>query len=261
MIHIADLQGSLNGVEVNATYKDIQVLTFVGTGNLSLLPALVPSANNGNNLQNTQTSQLEAKLKDLSAIFTRLNAQLENLKASIRLLSNTINQKKPRLDCSNRESWENVVQITVPGISPFSVLCDKETDWIVIQRRLDGSIDFNRNWQAYRDGFGSYNGEFFIGLEIIHRLTNSRPYELYVELVDFEDSYYYARYDDFLISSEREKYKLTVLGTYTGNAGDALRYNLYDKFSTYDSDNGKWFWGNCANYYESGGWFNSNANR
>lgn len=259
MIHITDLQGSLNGVEVNATYKDIQLLTLAATSNLSLLPALIPSANNGNNLQNTL--QLEAKLKDLSANFTRLNAQLESLKASVRLLENTINQKKPRLDCSNRESWENVIQITVPGKNPFSVLCDKGTDWIVIQRRLDGSIDFYRNWQAYRDGFGTYNGEFFVGLEIIYSLTNSRPYELYVELVDFEDSYYYARYDDFLISSEREKYKLTVLGTYTGNAGDALRYNLYDKFSTYDSDNDKWFWGNCANYYESGGWFNLNANR
>lgn len=261
MIHIAELQGSLNGQTVNATYKNINLLTLAGTNNLSLFPAFIQPVHKANNLQTTQTSQLEAKLEDLLANLTRLNAQLEKLKVTVLALNNSISQKKPRIDCSNRASWENVLQITVPGIDPFSVLCDRGTDWVVIQRRLDGSMDFYQNWQAYRNGFGSYNGEFFLGLEKIYRLTNSRPYELYVQLVDFENLYYYARYDDFLIGSEQENYKLKSLGTYGGNAGDALRYNLYDMFSTYDRDNGKWLWGNCANYYESAGWFNSNANR
>lgn len=126
---------------------------------------------------------------------------------------------------------------------------------------LDGSVGFQRTWQEYCNGFGSIYGEFFIGLEKLHWLTKSRPYELYVELVDFGNQKYYAQYDNFLIGSEQEKYMLKSLGNYTGDAGDALTYNLHDKFTTLDSDNDKWPKGNCANWYEGGGWFNLYGNR
>jgi len=33
----------------------------------------------------------------------------------------------------------------------------------VFQRRLEGSIDFNRNWTAYKEGFGYLHRDFWIG--------------------------------------------------------------------------------------------------
>ena len=33
----------------------------------------------------------------------------------------------------------------------------------VIQRRVDGEVDFNRTWEEYEDGFGDINHGYWIG--------------------------------------------------------------------------------------------------
>ncbi|KAH8370780.1 hypothetical protein KR093_004960, partial [Drosophila rubida] len=106
--------------------------------------------------------------------------------------------------------------------------------WIVIQQGIDGKENFNRSWAAYREGFGSFDGEFFLGLEKIYLLTNSRRHELYMEYVQY-GVVTMARYDDFKIYDESSGYALS-LGEFTGNL-DILRYAKKMKFSTFDRDN------------------------
>ena len=38
--------------------------------------------------------------------------------------------------------------------------------WTVIMRRTDGRMDFFRNWQDYRVGFGDFSNEFWLGIII-----------------------------------------------------------------------------------------------
>ncbi|ALC42436.1 CG30280, partial [Drosophila busckii] len=153
-----------------------------------------------------------------------------------------------------------IYKIQVPGLAAFEVYCDADLagiGWLVIQRRLNGSLNFYRNWQQYKDGFGVVQGEFFIGLDKLRAITALEPYELYVHLEDFEGVKRFAKYDEFAIGNEADDYALNALGAYTGNAGDSLRSHRKMKFSTYDRDNDAEFQRNCAFLHMGAWWYNA----
>lgn len=85
----------------------------------------------------------------------------------------------------------------------------------MFQKRQDGSVDFFRGWYSYKNGFGNLNGEFWLGLDKINRLTNSGKFKLRVDLQDTKGNTAYALYDYFAVTSERTKYQLS-LGKYSG---------------------------------------------
>ena len=128
--------------------------------------------------------------------------------------------------------------------------------WTVFQRRKDGSVDFYRNWTDYEKGFGDLNGEFWLGLRKIHRLTqDGTDYTLRVDLEDFENETRYAKYSTFNIRDSTTNYTITV-GGYSGDAGDSLAYHNGRKFTTKDRDNdlnGV----NCAVVYSGAWWYKS----
>eukprot|EP00105_Crassostrea_gigas_P000190 XP_011411909.1 PREDICTED: ryncolin-1-like isoform X1 [Crassostrea gigas] len=137
------------------------------------------------------------------------------------------------------------------------VYCDMTTDgggWTVIQRRMDGSVDFYRSWQSYKNGFGKPQGEYWLGNENIHLLTERTSQELRVDLQKFSGEKAYAKYSTFTVGSESQKYKLTV-GGYSGTAGDSLEYQNGMNFSTRDQDNDN-AKKDCAAEYQGGWWFN-----
>ena len=106
-------------------------------------------------------------------------------------------------------------------MTAFEVFCDQTTaggGWTVFQKRLDGSVDFFRNWNDYKHGFGDVYGEFWLGLDKIHRLTSNNNSILRVDLGDFEGNTTYAGYNMFGVTSEKDKYRL-ILGFYSGKTG------------------------------------------
>ena len=106
----------------------------------------------------------------------------------------------------------------------FAVYCDMTTDkggWTVIQRRKDGSVDFYRDWTDYVRGFGSVEGEFFLGLDKINRLTGNYDSQLRTDFTDWSGATAYAKYSIFGIGNYASTYKLTVSG-YSGTAGEEI---------------------------------------
>lgn len=152
--------------------------------------------------------------------------------------------------------WHTVY---LPGCRPLSVLCDMDTDgggWTVFQRRSDGSVDFYRDWAAYKRGFGSQLGEFWLGNDNIHALTTQGTSELRVDLVDFEGNRQFAKYNSFRMAGEAEKYRL-LLGAFAGgSAGDSLTYHNNHPFSTKDQDNDS-SPENCAERYQGAWWYDN----
>ncbi|XP_043386624.1 ficolin-2 [Chelonia mydas] len=145
------------------------------------------------------------------------------------------------------------------GCAAMTVLCDMDTDgggWLVFQRRVDGSVDFHRNWTFYKRGFGNQLTEFWLGNDNIHLLTSLGNNELRIDLGDFENKKYFAKYKSFSILGESEQYKLILGNMVAGDAGDSLTYQKNSKFSTPDRDNDLDS-GSCAKTFQGAWWFNS----
>ncbi|XP_054767305.2 ficolin-2-like [Lytechinus pictus] len=148
---------------------------------------------------------------------------------------------------------------TLDSGRPFQVYCDMETDgggWTVLQKRQDGSVDFFRGFASYRRGFGSLDGEFWLGNDQIHRLTSQDEYHLRIDLEDFNDVTVFAEYRVFRVADVNEDYRVTV-SSYHGTAGDAFTTHSGQPFSTKDRDNDNWSSKNCAREYHGAWWYNS----
>ncbi|KAM9746953.1 fibrinogen gamma chain [Dama dama] len=160
----------------------------------------------------------------------------------------------------------------------FLVYCEIDgsgNGWTVFQKRLDGSVDFKKNWIQYKEGFGHLsptgNTEFWLGNEKIHLISTQStiPYVLRIQLEDWNGRTSTADYASFKLTGENDKYRLTYAYFIGGDAGDAFDgYDFGDdssdkfftshngmQFSTWDSDNDKYD-GNCAEQDGSGWWMN-----
>ena len=140
--------------------------------------------------------------------------------------------------------------------------CDATTDggrWLVVQRRQDGTVNFNRNWVEYEDGFGSLTGEFWYGLRPLHCLTNQGKWEMRIDFTLTDGTKSYLSYSAFRVGPASSNYQLTISG-YTGLSSIDPITGAHSvngmPFTTKDKDNDKWS-KNCAtsNLGSVGGWW------
>ena len=149
----------------------------------------------------------------------------------------------------------------VYGINPdrgrfITVFCDQQANgggWTVLQQRLDGSVDFYRNWTSYKNGFGDLTSEFWLGNDNIHKIT-SQSSQLLIELKDQTNLTAHASYNSFQVGLEAEKYVVRVT-EFSGTAGDSLAVHNGMMFSTPDSDNDVHDPYACAQKYAGAWWY------
>uniref|UniRef100_A0A667IP16 Angiopoietin like 4 n=1 Tax=Lynx canadensis TaxID=61383 RepID=A0A667IP16_LYNCA len=156
------------------------------------------------------------------------------------------------------ERQSGLFQIQPQGSPPFLVNCKMTSDggWTVIQRRQDGSVDFNQPWEAYKAGFGDPQGEFWLGLEKVHRITGDRGSRLAVQLQDWEGNAESLQFPVYL-GGEDTAYSLQLTAPVASELGatTVAPNGLSLPFSTWDQDHDLRGDKNCAKSLSGGWWF------
>ncbi|XP_061170689.1 fibroleukin-like [Saccostrea echinata] len=150
---------------------------------------------------------------------------------------------------------------------PVRVYCDMETldgGWTAIQKRVSGSLTFDRNWTEYKNGFGSPEQDYWVGNDVIHQLTKVKDCFLYVSITVQNGTRLYELYDKVSVSNEAGKYRILLEKPATGTLGDSMAnteshifYATAMYFSTKDRDSDYSGSHNLANYYGGAWWFNA----
>lgn len=264
----------------------------------AVLPDTNTGAKNNSDARNIQL-MLEAQNRRIDDLMERIRLQQEKLdkqNVRIRTLQSQVQQSRQRpasprssntgesepsgvaeqqdspvempSDCHELflrgETTSGIYTIQPLNAEPFKVFCEMTTDggWTVIQRRQDGSMDFDQLWQAYEKGFGSLNGEFWLGLEKIHSVARDGGYILNVKLSDWGGDVASISLP-FRLGGEETKYSLQIqkadgFSTLESSLGTDATSGL--PFSTRDQDNDQKTDTNCAKHL-SGGWWFSNCGR
>ena len=134
--------------------------------------------------------------------------------------------------------------------------------WTTIQRRVDGSVSFQRDWADYKKGFGDPAGNYWLGLENIHAITNTfANVMLRIEASTFDGERAVMIFEGFKVDSEENLYKLTSGEVVEDPLYLADKWLNYDgmSFSTQDSDNDKNLNQHCSRHQggKGGMWYNS----
>merc|ERR1719239_1431560 len=142
----------------------------------------------------------------------------------------------------------------------FKLICEVDDQgkvWTIFHRRFDGSVSFHRNFSDYENGFGSTDGEFWLGLKNIKALMGNRSQALRLSMKKNSISYE----DNYLIFSLSDGPKYTLSVDRDWDNGASIMYNNGQDFSTFDygpsqgcaqPNHGGWWYRTCTYIYMNG---------
>ncbi|XP_067939056.1 ficolin-2-like [Watersipora subatra] len=146
----------------------------------------------------------------------------------------------------------------VNHLSHHPVWCDffDGRGWTVFQRRVNGSVSFNKNWTDNQAGFGEIAGEYWLGLDKIHALTRSNT-KLSIFLRAANGTTESGVWSSFYVIGLADGYKLIIRDDgYRGSLdSSSLVFHNGMKFSTPDRDQDNHASINCAQRSKAGWWF------
>lgn len=196
------------------------------------------------------------------AFSTEQKLEIQNLKNSkngrVRLQQNC----KPLSRFVNQPS--GIYAIKPKNSSPLLVYCDMDNEnggWILVQRVVKGgTIPFQKTWSEYEKTFGDVNSNYWLGNSYVHNITQQERYEVKFVIEHGKDTVD-VKFDSFNVEGSENNYKLRLGAPVNIHSVSDYHRELLQNdnmmFSTQDKDNDRNLYGNCAEDYGGGWWFNS----
>lgn len=122
--------------------------------------------------------------------------------------------------------------------------------WIVLQHRFDDAVLFNRSFTDYENGFGTLDGEFWLGLKKMYILAHSSR-KVRFNLQATNGTWMVLEYGDFSVDDANQQYTLHLSQHTTGFREQSFQYNSGERFYTYDRDNDS----KCGQTRHGGWWY------
>ncbi|NXN95851.1 FBCDB protein, partial [Rhinopomastus cyanomelas] len=261
LTHAVQLRADCDGLKKGHSAMGQELSALQGEQG-RLIQLLSESQTNMARLVSSVSDVLDTLQKDRGGARPRLKADLQRAPAR---------GARPR-GCSNGDGLPHCpIRVNPAGVTHGGLLSTSLPPWLraapsltpmsppqVFQRREDGTVNFFRGWEAYRDGFGKLTGEHWLGLKRIHVLTVQGTYELRIDLEDFDNGTAFAHYGSFgvglfSVDPEEDGYPISI-ADYSGTAGDSFLKHNGMKFTTKDLDNDH-SENNCAAFYHGAWWY------
>ena len=109
------------------------------------------------------------------------------------------------------------VTISIPTFTDMTPVISVN-NWIVFQQRIDSSTSFNLGWSYYRDGFGTFDKNFWLGLERVYQMTRGGSCRLRFEMFNDLNQWVSVEYSSFNLDNEAASYTIHL----SGYAGDLI---------------------------------------
>ncbi|KAL6489809.1 hypothetical protein MHYP_G00001540 [Metynnis hypsauchen] len=207
---------------------------------------------------------IQAQERSISELLKAVKEQSEHLnyqKNKIKGLENKISENGaiadfPR-DCgevfSTGENTSGLYAIKPNQSEPFLVYCEftQEGAFTVIQRRHDGSVNFNLSWQSYEDGFGDFRSEFWLGLKKILSIARQGDSLLRLQMEDWKQE---KQSTEFQYNLEGPDSNYTIHLRLVDPTSDTDFHAV--RFSTKDHNDG-YHDESCVRDYTGGWWFSA----
>ncbi|KAF5889164.1 angiopoietin-related protein 4-like, partial [Clarias magur] len=217
--------------------------------------------------QNQRIDDLLERVKQQQEKLDKQNIRIRALQSQIQMRKEKLNpsahevqteqKDTPTVTASNchdlflrGETASGVYTLQPRDSPPIRASCEMTSDggWTVIQRRHDGSVDFDQLWNEYQNGFGNLDGEFWLGLENVFRLTKDEEFMLKIRMSDWRDEHQSVQYQ-FRLNGEDKNYSLQILESPDGNLESSFSTESSSlPFSTRDRDNDRKHDFNCAKH-------------